>query len=141
MPNRLSEPQELAAFLAEPRLAMLLTNRTDNAPMGVPVWFDWTGSTVEMFAAKDSAKIRRIEADPMVSVLVTNRVGEPEGWVAFDGTCETLNDGAGSLIARLGPRYWDQADANLKATLESWVAAKDSFVRLRMQPSRTRVGQ
>lgn len=141
MPNRLSEPQELEAFLNETRLAMLLTNRADSAPIGVPVWFDWTGTAVEMFAAKDSAKIRRIEADPMVSVLVTNRVGEPEGWVAFDGPCEILNDGAGSLIARLGPRYWDLANTDLKTTLANWVAAEDSFVRLRVQPARTRVGQ
>ena len=141
MPNRLSEPQEMDAFLHEARLAMLLTNRASHAPMGVPVWFDWTGTTVDMFASKDSAKVRRIEADPSVSVLVTNRVGEPEGWVAFDGPCEILRDGAGPLIARLGPRYWDLANTDLRTTLESWIAAEDSFVRLRLQPARTRVGQ
>lgn len=140
MSNKLSEPQAMDAFLNEPRLAMLLTNRVNKAPMGVPVWFDWTGTAVEMFAAKDSAKIRRIEANPMVSVLVTNRVGEPEGWVAFDGPCEILNDGASSLIARLGPRYWDLVNTELKSTLANWVAAEDSFVRLRLQPARTRVG-
>ncbi|MEQ9452541.1 MAG: pyridoxamine 5'-phosphate oxidase family protein [Pseudomonadales bacterium] len=138
--SKLSQPQELEAFLKETRLAMLLTNRADNAPIGVPVWFDWTGSAVEMFAAKNSAKIRRIQADPLVSVLVTNRVGEPEGWVAFDGRCEILHDGAGLLIERLGSRYWDLANAELKNTLQNWVAAEASFVRLRVQPERTRVG-
>ena len=37
-----------------------------------------------MFAGRTSAKVARLKEDPHASVLVTNQVGEPEAWVAFD---------------------------------------------------------
>ncbi len=141
MPQRFSGNDEIDAFLAQPRLAMFITNREGRAPMGVPVWFEWSGVAVEMFAAKGSAKLRRIKKDPNVSILITNRVGEPEGWVAFDGVCSMLDDGAAALIGRLGERYWDMSDAKVKAGLQAWMAAEETFVRLRVEPTLIRSGQ
>ena len=53
MPNPLADEAKREAFLATPRLAILMTNREDPAPIGVPVWFEWNGTTVEMFAGAD----------------------------------------------------------------------------------------
>ena len=133
--------EQREAFLAVPRLAILMTNRDGGAPIGVPVWFEWNGRAVEMFAAKDSNKIKRLERDSKISVLVTNNVGEAEAWVAFDGECKILADGAAQLIERIAPRYWDLNNAELKATIDSWIASEQAFVRLQLTPSRIRSGQ
>ena len=138
---RFDSQTEMDAFLAQPRLAVLMTNRSSGVPIGVPVWFEWADGAMQMFAAKDSPKVARIGADPQVSVLVTNHVGEPEGWVAFDGACEILHDGTGELIARLAPRYWDLSKPEAQQTIDSWVAAADAFVRLQLRPQRIRSGQ
>lgn len=46
MPDPLSEDANADdakrdAFLATPRLAILMMNREEPAPIGVPVWFEW----------------------------------------------------------------------------------------------------
>ncbi len=140
MPRPFDSDAARDAFLAEPRLAILMTNRDDNAPMGVPVWFEWTGSQVLMFAARGTPKLKRMEQHPDVSVLVTNHIGEAEAWVAFDGTIDVNDSGAAALIQRLGPKYWDMADSRLQDTINGWVAAEDQFVLLTLTPTRIRSG-
>ncbi len=128
------------AFLAEPRLAILMTNRPDRAPIGVPVWFEWTGSEVLMFSAPGVPKIKRLQNDPRAMVLVTNRVGEVEAWVSFEGEVEICEDeDAWPLVERVAPRYWDVEEK--KGTLAEWHAMKDAFVLLRLKPDRIRNGQ
>ena len=134
------DKDQLTAFLGPPRLAMLISNRRSGVPMGVPVWFEWVEGEVRMFAAKDSAKLRRLERDPRVSVLVTNNVGEPEQWVAFDGALSVENKDVSALIARLGARYWNLEDSGVKETLDSWVANPTAFVALTLVPERVRSG-
>ena len=140
MPANFQSDEERDAFLAEPRLAILMTNRADNAPIGVPVWFEWSGSEVQMFAAKGTAKLRRIENDPRVSILVTNHIGEAEVWVAFDGVAEVQEGGCAELISRMGPRYWDLSDPKLKETLDQWMQAEEALVRITVKPTRIRSG-
>ena len=128
------------AFLAEPRLAILLTNRTDNAPMGVPVWFEWDGEAIRMFAAKGTKKLTRIQKDPRISVLVTNHIGEREVWVAFDGTVEVTDGGTSGLIGRMAARYWDLTNPDYQATVEQWQQAEEMMVQLTLRPDRIRAG-
>lgn len=132
---------ERDAFLAEPRLAILISTRAEGPPMGVPVWFEWADGAVHMFAAANSQKLRRLERDPLVSVLVTNRVGEKEAWVAFDGRIEVSQGDTTELVGRLGEKYWDMNDPELRKTLDLWISAKDAFARLRLVPDRIRSGQ
>ena len=128
------------AFLAEPRLAILMTNRPDQAPIGVPVWFEWTGSEVLMFSGRGVPKLKRLQDDPRAMVLVTNHVGEDEAWVSFEGEVQICeNEDAWPLVARVAPKYWD-VEAK-KETLDQWQAAKEAFVLLRLTPTRIRSGQ
>ena len=135
--------EEIERFLAEPRLAMLLYHAKGPAPMGVPVWFDWDGTSVRMFSARTSPKVGSLESNPNASVLVTNRVGEPEGWVAFDGSVAISDftpDGWHSLIDRVAPRYWDLTNPDYRSTIDQWRAAPEAFVSLTLTPDAIRSG-
>lgn len=135
--------EEIRAFLAEPRLAILMYNGSRPGPTGVPVWFDWDGETVQMFAGRTSLKVRRLEVDPEVSVLVTNRVGEAEGWVAFDGKIEIGDFDAQewrTLIDRVAPRYWDLGNPEYASVIDQWRAAPEAFVSLTLVPGAVRSG-
>ena len=66
MPGRFSSDEEINEFLSEPRLAILMTNRQSHAPIGVPVWFEWADSNINIFAQKSSAKLKRIAGDTFV---------------------------------------------------------------------------
>jgi len=127
-------------FLAEPRLAVLLTNRQEGTPMGVPVWFDWDGEVVRMFAGNYTPKVRRLRRDPKASVLVTNRIDELERWVAFDGLVSIRDTGGFELAERLAPRYWDLEDPARLEMLEFWRSARDAFCLLTLEPTKIRTG-
>ena len=128
-------------FLAKPRLAILITNDAPGAPIGVPVWFEWTGTKVQMFAGKETPKIDRIKRDARASVLVTNAVGEPEAWVAFDGLIDLNDDGGIELATRLADQYWNMDDERLRSVLTSWQQAPDEFCLLTLRPKKIRTGQ
>ena len=127
------------AFLAAPRLAILMTNRDGPAPIGVPVWFEWNGATVAMFADATSPKVRRITRDPNASVLVTNTLGEAEAWVAFDGTVE-ISPGGIELATRLAGRYWDFSIRGNRAVLDAWQQTPEALCQLTLTPRRIRSG-
>ena len=127
-------------FLASPRLGILTQVREDGAPVAVPVWFEWTSEMVRIFTGTDSGKARRARHDPRASVLVTNAVGEPEAWVAFDGdlVVRAAGDGALELAERLAERYWDMRRDEYKTTLEQWRAAAAHLCVLELRPRRIR---
>ena len=108
--------------------------------MAVPVWFEWDGSAVRMFAANTSPKVRRLRNDPRASVLVTNRLDEGECWVAFDGEVSISDTGGIDLAERLAPRYWDLEDPERRNMLELWRKAQDVLCLLTLEPTRIRTG-
>jgi nitroimidazol reductase NimA-like FMN-containing flavoprotein (pyridoxamine 5'-phosphate oxidase superfamily) len=143
MSKRFKNQQEMDTFLSEPRLAMLMYNGSRPAPTGVPVWFDWDGKTVRMFAGRTSPKVQRLTKDPNISVLVTNRIGEPEGWVAFDGKVaigDFSADDWSALLDRVAPRYWDLSDPAYAKKIEDWHSVPVAFVSLELVPKVIRSG-
>lgn len=117
---------------------MLTTLRRDGSPVTVPVWYEWDGQRILMFCGADSAKLKRIEHDPRVTVVVANDVDEVEYWVSFDGDAE-VEPGGFDLAERLAGRYWDLEDRGRASTLELWRSAKDDgFRQITLTPSRVR---
>ena len=143
MAKRFHTQAEMDVFLEEPRLAMLIYPGSRAAPTGVPVWFDWDGKTVRMFADRTSPKVSQLRDNPNVSVLVTNHVGEPEGWVAFDGKVSIKDFSASDwteLLDRVAPRYWDLTDPDYAKIVKDWKAVPEVFVALECVPESIRSG-
>ena len=127
-------------LLDDPRIGILITNKQDGSPLGVPVWFDWDGEMVRCFAAKDSKKMKRIARNPRASLLVTNNIGEREAWVAFDGEFSIKDEGGLELAEKLAPAYWDLTDAKNAEMLALWRSAPEAFALLELKPSNIRTG-
>ena len=137
-PVELKDEESRNSFLAEPRLATLVSNRIEGTPMAVPVWFEWDGEAVRMFAARTTPKVKRLRRDPRASVLVTNRIDESECWVAFDGKVSIADAGGFELAERLAPRYWDLKDPERSDMLDLWRNARDIFCLLTLEPTKIR---
>lgn len=136
-------PAEIDAFLSKTRQAILLRTRPDGTATGAPVWFDWDGTTVQIFSMATAPKVERIEQDPRISVLVTNDLDEAPAWVRFDGTAELDFDTDARPLAVdvLAPRYWDVTDPEVVATLDEWRAAPpEAFAIIRLRPDRIASG-
>ena len=69
MAKRFHTQTEMDAFLEVPRLAMLIYPGSRSSPTGVPVWFDWDGEIVRMFAGRRSPKVSQLTNNPNISVI------------------------------------------------------------------------
>ncbi|MDZ7685505.1 MAG: pyridoxamine 5'-phosphate oxidase family protein [Gammaproteobacteria bacterium] len=99
-----------------------------------------TGTSVQFFSARDAAKVVRLRRNPEATLLVTNAVGEPEHWIAFDGKATVHEDDGFELAEKLAPRYWDMSDPVHKQTLATWREHASALCRVTLSPQRIRKG-
>lgn len=123
------------------RLATLIQTRSNGSPIGLPVWYDWTGKELKMFAAEDSHKVERARRAPTASVVVVNNVDEPSGWVAFDGDLVVRQGEGFGLASDLAARYLDLSDPVSAQMLDEWSQFPEAFCQLVMVPDRVRTGE
>jgi PPOX class probable F420-dependent enzyme len=123
-------------FLAETRICILTTLDQDGWPVAVPVWYEWDGVKVRVFTSAGSPKVAKLERDARASLLVTNRLGEPEYWVRIDATVAILKEGAAELAQRLADRYWDMSDEEHQQTVETWMDEAANLRLLEFTPTR-----
>ena len=118
-------------FLAEPRLGLLtVAPEPETWPVPVPVWFECTGATVQLFSLASAPKVQRVEHTPYASLVAVNHLGEPEHWVSVVGLAHVNRTGGFELAARLAGRYWDVADPDRARTLQTWKQSADNLVRV-----------
>jgi hypothetical protein len=138
MTESIDTPAGLDSFLATPRLGTLIVSRTDGTPVGIPIWFEWTGTVVQMFSYAASAKLGWLRKNPAASLVVANQVGEEEAWVAFDGPVTISDSGGIELASRLAPQYWDLTIERNRVELDAWLRAPETFRLLTLTPNRIR---
>ena len=125
-------------FLEKTRYGYLTTLASDGYPRTVPVWFDWDGQAINIFTVVNSSKLKRIEADPHVTLLVANDMNEHEAWVSFDGTAIINSTDAIKLVEKLANKYWDLSDPERKQTIKRWKSMPEIFRMIQFTPTRIR---
>ena len=63
-------PDQLNAFLAEPRNAILATTNKNGTPQCTPVGFYWDGEAFYISTFKETVKYKNIKRDPRISLTV-----------------------------------------------------------------------
>jgi PPOX class probable F420-dependent enzyme len=125
-------------FLADRRYGILTTLRADGMPVSIPVWYEWDGATLRMFAHQASGKLKRINHDARATVLVVNHPDEPEHWVSFDGRITVHDEGGLEMAERVFDLYYPPGDER-RSELESWRKMKDQWRLLQLKPDTMRV--
>ncbi len=133
----MTDPQR-DAFLAERRYGILTTLRPNGAPVSLPVWYEWDGTTLRMFSHEASGKLKRLKRDARATALVVNHPDEPENWVAFDGRVTVREEGGLELAERVFDLYYPPRDERRPA-LESWRAIKGQWRLLELTPECIRI--
>jgi PPOX class probable F420-dependent enzyme len=99
----LSEAQ--LRFLAEnPFVGILTTLRRDGSPHSTPVWADVEDGVVSINTEEGRAKVRHVDDDPRVALLVLDP-SDPYRWVSITGTTDMTTQGAREQIDRLAKKY------------------------------------
>lgn len=125
-------------FLSKTRYGYLTTLTKDGAPKTVPIWFDWDDHMVRIFSVVGTAKLKRIEKDPRVTVLAASEMSEHEAWVSFDGHAEIRSEGAIELVEKLANKYWDLSNPEKRDTIERWKGMPEIFRVIEIVPTQIR---
>lgn len=98
MPEPVNIQPWMNEFLARNLLARMATADPDTAqPHVVPVWFGWDGAVLWIHSYRTTRKIRELQRNPLISVVVDVPGGEEESKaVVFEGRAELVS----------GPRDW-----------------------------------
>jgi PPOX class probable F420-dependent enzyme len=126
---------ELRAFLAERRYAVLATFAADASIHLTPVWFMFEQDSFYFESFSGSRKIKNLRQNPAASVIVDARQPGSERWVAASGTTEILGgDEAQTINAGIRRRYLTE-EAIGDTRVEPTFAAGDD-VTIRLSPTR-----
>jgi PPOX class probable F420-dependent enzyme len=99
----LSEAQ--LRFLAEnPFVGVLTTLRRDGSPHSTVVWVDVEDGRVSFNTEEGRAKVRHLDDDARVSLLVVDP-SDPYKWVAISGATDITTEGAREQIDELAKKY------------------------------------
>lgn len=97
----------LSQLLQNQTFCLLTTYRRDGTPVATPMWFALQGETVLLATKGRSGKVRRLRANPQVTIGPCNGSGHPRG-PQWEAQGEILEDPAAHqevealLLARYG---------------------------------------
>lgn len=125
-------------FLAQPRLARMATCDPHTLqPHVVPVWFGWDGKYLWISSFRSTRKIRELEANPRLSVVIDEGDGDaPTRGVILEGPVELVHD---PEIVRTGAlsiytRYLGE-NGVLEAEPQSWLNDPENLL-IKLRPEK-----
>lgn len=92
------------AFLAEPHVAVLATNRRSGYPLLTPMWYLYEDGRFYVTTNRRTAKARNILRDPKVSLCIDTKQ-PPYKAVLVGGTADLRDDSDGAWTLRIFARY------------------------------------
>jgi PPOX class probable F420-dependent enzyme len=122
---------EVAAFLDEPRFAVLATTNGDGSAHLSVIWYERDGAEILMNTHAGRVKDRNLRRDPRFALCV------PDGYrfVSLNGAVTALDEDqarAKTDILRLGVRYDGPLEAE-RQMREIWLAQTRVTYRLRIE--------
>jgi PPOX class probable F420-dependent enzyme len=105
--------EQIDAFLAATRHAIVAARRSDGSPQLSPVWYLFEGSRFYFSTFTQSAKCRHLRQDPHIAICVDG--AHPDArFVSLYGTAEIVEDDSvwrSALEWRITRRYHDSDEA------------------------------
>lgn len=97
---------DVADLLGEPLVAILATRRPDDTILLSPVWHEWLDGGFNVWAtANDRSKVRHIQRDPRVTIVVANSDWPYKG-IEVRGEARLSQEGFFDVLGRTARRYF-----------------------------------
>jgi len=98
-------PDGLLALLHQPSLCYLATTMADGSPQLTQTWVDTDGEHVLINSVRGFQKIRNIERDPRVALIVSDPHTPARYYEVRGEVLSMTTDGAAEHIEKLAHRY------------------------------------
>ena len=95
---------EIDRFLAQPRIAHLVTLRPAGTPHVAPVWFLWDRGRAFVMADANAVKVRNIKRNPAVALSIATSE-RPLSYVVLEGKAEVTSDDMPLVVERMCVLY------------------------------------
>jgi PPOX class probable F420-dependent enzyme len=132
------DEERLAALLDEPVIARMGTVSTGGRPHVVPVWFLWEAGTLWISSFRSTRKVRDLERNPNLSVLVdTAESGVDYQAALFEGPAELVVEPAEfvqEMSTRIYTRYLGP-EGVLAPDPQSWIHDPENLL-IRLKPEK-----
>ena len=102
-------PEQIDAYLSEPRIADLATLNPDGSPHIAPVWYRYDGAVVKVFTQRTAVKLRNIRHDPRVALSIATH-SEPYGYVIVSGAAVISDEGIPDEVRQMAIHYKGEAE-------------------------------
>jgi len=116
------QPEDLDDLLERPLLAVLATRRSDGGVLLSPLWHEWRDGGFNLFTGRTDVKVRHIERDPTVSIVVCEQEPPYRG-VEVRGRAR-VERGDPEIGRRIAGRYIGNERA------DTWVGSNDVIIRI-----------
>ena len=103
-------PEELDAFLDEPRNAIVATINPDGSAQLSPIWFVWEDHTIYFSTTKYRLKVKNLRRDARIS-LVVDDPGPPQRTATLRGEVHAIEEGLGTVTERIALKYHPDGSA------------------------------
>lgn len=124
---------EIDTFLSAPRMARLSTINPDGTPHTLPIWYEWRDGEVLVSTQTIQRKVRNVERDPRVTVLIDSDQ-MPYCGVMIYGEATLEPEGAAERRVDIFERYFGDRDA--AADYARQLAQKWEPVIMRISPTK-----
>jgi PPOX class probable F420-dependent enzyme len=105
MQKTMTLTEKAAALFLGRNWGSLADLRVDGSPHVTPVWVDYDGEHVLVNSAYGRCKVRNIQRDPRVAIVVLPAEDQQSGYVSVTGTAELVDEGADEHIDKLAKKY------------------------------------
>ena len=102
-------PEQIDAYLDQPRIADLATLNADGSPHVAPVWFRYDGEVVKVFSQTTAVKVRNIRRDGRVALSVAAQEA-PYGYVIVNGDATISSDGIPDEVRAMAIHYKGESE-------------------------------
>ena len=124
---------KIEEFLAEARIAHLVTMRPDGSPHVAPVWYKYVDGLFLVWTSRKFRKVKNIQADPRAVVSIAGE-DQPYRYVVAECDVEVSVDDVWGIGMSIATRY--EGAEGAAAFLNEYYDEANSVV-LRLTPRRT----
>lgn len=128
-------PDEIDAFLSEPRDAVLSVVLPSGRAMGTPIWFRWVDGVARFQSPTTSAKTAALRASGRASLCVHDQPLPVAVYVTLEGPVREVEFDLVNDIGAAAEHYLGDGDAAFVAKIEQALAAGRRWASFELEPA------
>ena len=97
-------PEQMAAFLQRPLVAVFVTLRANGAPHAIPVWYEYSDGAFIVYTSSRFQRVKNLQRDSRAAITIATH-DEPYMYVSAEGPVAITAEGVEETGLSIARRY------------------------------------